>query len=539
MASRAFTDVWVVGDCRSRRLFDMSLYVLGKARDVSQVLEGQTAMILLDDPCSWPGLQEGAPKPIPLESAILESQHRGAETVYVLECPGQDGAGRALVSALADLVDLRVPGLVLFPLTDWGRDVAAMTACLCNAGVIADCAALKVQGDRIIGSCPAWGGQIMAEIAFSRRDHTGFATVQTRAEAPNPLPNQPEGGVFRVGVQAEEGRKIPRLLSRTEEISQGQDLEQADIVVVGGAGLGDTLGFGLVRELAAVMGGALGATRPPVLQRWVNEECLIGQTGKTVRPRLLLSIGTSGATQYTAGILESGTLVAINRDRKAPIFQVADVGLVMDAKAFLPVLIEKIKQVRMRLLADVLTLEKSGQESGEFGERVRRLREAQGWSLERLAEATSQSPEFIAQVEKGTLTPPVSFLVGLARAMGMVPGAFLYKEEEKAILDQRSRAFVKRTRNYSYQTLTPDARHRHLQGFMVTIESHHAHKPVEYKHEGEEFIYVMEGDLEFTLGGKVHVLQQGESIHFNSDIPHKLKSLSNKPTRCLVILYTG
>ena len=73
---------------------------------------------------------------------------------------------------------------------------------------------------------------------------------------------------------------------------------------------------------------------------------------------------------------------------------------------------------------------------------------------------------------------------------------------------------------------------------MVTIESHHAHKPVEYRHEGEEFIYVMEGDLEFVLGGKPHVLKKGECIHFNSDIPHKLKSLSNEPTRCLVMLYT-
>ena len=70
------------------------------------------------------------------------------------------------------------------------------------------------------------------------------------------------------------------------------------------------------------------------------------------------------------------------------------------------------------------------------------------------------------------------------------------------------------------------------------IESHHAHKPVEYKHEGEEFIYVMDGDLEFTLGGKIHVLKKGECIHFNSDIPHRLKSLSNEPTRCLVMLYT-
>ena len=104
--------------------------------------------------------------------------------------------------------------------------------------------------------------------------------------------------------------------------------------------------------------------------------------------------------------------------------------------------------------------------------------------------------------------------------------------------DQRTQAFIKRTLNYSYETLTPEAENSHLRSFMVTIESHHDHKPVAYKHEGEEFIYVMEGLLEFTLGNKIHKLKKGESIHFNSDIPHKLKSLSNEPTKCLVTLYT-
>jgi len=106
------------------------------------------------------------------------------------------------------------------------------------------------------------------------------------------------------------------------------------------------------------------------------------------------------------------------------------------------------------------------------------------------------------------------------------------------IRDQRAKQFVQRTENYSYQTLTPGAEKEHLRSFMVTIESRQVHKPVAYKHEGEEFIYVMEGDLELTLGGKIHKLKQHESIRFNSEIPHKLKSLSNEPTRCLVVLYT-
>jgi electron transfer flavoprotein alpha subunit len=109
-------------------------------------------------------------------------------------------------------------------------------------------------------------------------------------------------------------------------------------VVVGGAGLGNMEGFGLVRELAAAVGGEVAGTRPPVLLHWVDEDRLIGQTGKSVRPNLLFSIGTSGAIQYTAGITEAKTIVAVNRDANAPIFQVADMGIVADAKSLLPLL---------------------------------------------------------------------------------------------------------------------------------------------------------------------------------------------------------
>ena len=128
---------------------------------------------------------------------------------------------------------------------------------------------------------------------------------------------------------------------------EARRLEDARTVVVGGAGLGDMRGFGLVRELAAALGGEVGATRPPVLHHWVDEERLIGQTGKIVRPKLLISAGTSGAIQYTAGIMEADTIVAINRDPAAPIFHIADIGIVADAGTFLPLLTRHAKQSAM------------------------------------------------------------------------------------------------------------------------------------------------------------------------------------------------
>jgi transcriptional regulator with XRE-family HTH domain len=231
--------------------------------------------------------------------------------------------------------------------------------------------------------------------------------------------------------------------------------------------------------------------------------------------------------------------VAINRDPSAPIFRLADIGVVADATAFLPLLIARIRQAVMRRLADAVCMDTPAlSHKHGLGEKIKTLREAQDWSVEYLAQATGQTPEFITGVERGEISPPVAFLLRLSGAYGVDPGAFLRDEEKAHIRDQRTQAYVNRTRNYSYQTLTAGAEHDHLRAFMVTIEPHHDHKPVAYKHEGEEFIFVMEGELQFTLGRQIHVLKKGESIHFHSNIPHKLKSLSAEVTRCLVILDT-
>ena len=192
----------------------------------------------------------------------------------------------------------------------------------------------------------------------------------------------------------------------------------------------------------------------------------------------------------------------------------------------------------MRKMADVLCENKGGDSEKGFGAKVCKLRQDHGWSVEDLAEKTGQTPEFIERIENEDFSPPVSFLLGLSKAMNIDPGTFLRKEEKDIIRGQRSAAFTRRTHNYSYQTLTPGAENDHLRAFMVTIEAKQTHKPVEYKHEGEEFIYVMEGELELILGGTRHHLKTGESIHFNSEISHKLKSISSQDTRCLVTLYT-
>jgi len=474
------------------------------------------------------------------ESAEASCLDHGADQVLILEndcftSPRPD----LFAGSLADAVTARRPRLVLTALTDFGRELAARAARHCRSGLIADCQDIHIDDDgHIIGACPAWGGSIVAGITFADGWGTGFATVQPHCCQAEPVAT-PAGEILRQSIDTLPAPPSLRKMDSRPAAESQRKLENADIVVVGGAGLGSAKVFGKIRELAAVLGGQVGATRPPVLQHWVDEKRLIGQTGKSVAPKLLISIGTSGAAQYTAGIMEADHIVVINRDPDAPIFQLADTAIVADAGTFLPVLIERAQQAVMRQLADVLCETTVTREDNDgFGARLKKLREGHDWSIEALAEATGQTPDFIQGVEDNVVSPPVGFLLRLSSTLNVDPGTFLGKEEQVAIRDRRLEAYVRRTQNYSYQTLTEGSATDHLRAFMVTIEPHDTHKPVAYKHEGEEFIYVISGELELTLDKKTKVLKPGEHMHFNSYIPHRLKSLSNEPTRCLVVLYT-
>jgi len=537
MADKTTSQVWVFGDARNHVLFEMSLRVLAKARKLVDDTEGGTAMVLINGSGES---REGPTECLDLEQACDDAVAHGADMVYFLESAGLAAVRADTYSeALAQVIRGRSPWLMLFALTDFGRDLAARTARILSAGLIADCTDLCSSNDNVIATCPAWSGEVVAEITFADGHGTGLATVRPQGLATVECKGVP-GKIERIVVNGIEASPGARLLSSSPDPAEHRKLEEAELVVAGGAGLANVEGFHKARQLAAALGGEVGATRPAVLSHWVSEERMIGQTGKTVHPRLLLTAGVSGAIQFTAGIMDAETIIAVNRDPKAPIFEFADVGIVADAGALLPLLTDKVRRTRMRSLADVLCDE--GTDSDEartgFGYKMRALRKAQGLSTEALAQSTGKDPDFISRVENGEVTPSVSFLLGVGKAFGIDPSTFLTDEAKVEIREQRLQTQSTRTDNYSYETLTPGAEDEHLRGFMITIEPRQAHKPVAYKHEGEEFVYVLEGELELTLAAKTHHLKPGESRHFNSDVPHKLKSLSDEPTRCLVMLYT-
>ncbi len=533
-------DIWVYIDLRNQKYFDLSMRVLAGGRELAQSLSGRSVAVLTGIGDSGKGQNQDREdiSGISIDTALEICISKGADEVLAVEHPDLDIFMPDIqASALSQIIHKRSPRAVLFSLSDFGREIAARCAVMNNSGLIADCVELNVVDENIVAGCPSWGGEIMARLTFTDPSTTGFITVQPHSFQICEVKGDP-GKIEKIRLnKIDITKKMIRLSSMPEQADQ-RKLEEAKTVVVGGAGVVNAGGFGMIRRLAAALGGEVGATRPPVMKHWVDEERLIGQTGKTIRPDLLITVGTSGAVQYTAGIIESNRIVAINRDPNSPIFDMADTGIVADAQSILPVITKRVKKIVMRDLADVLSGEKIPEAGNGFGEKIKKLRESHEWTLEDLAQKTDQSPDFIQQVEKNEVVPSVGFLLKLSNALDVDPGTFLREEEKAAIQDKRAQAFIKRTKNYAYQTLTPGAENQHLRGFMITIEPRQAHKPVAYKHEGEEFVYVMEGSLELTLDNKVHLLKVNESMHYNSEIPHKLKNLGSEITRCLVILYT-
>jgi len=170
------------------------------------------------------------------------------------------------------------------------------------------------------------------------------------------------------------------------------------------------------------------------------------------------------------------------------------------------------------------------------GKKIKKARTSKKFSLDQVANETGFSTEYLKEVESGKAIPPVGALLQIARALEIDSGS-LFKEPESK-MKRRIKAHTKRTDNYAYTTLTPGAENKHLKAFRVLIEAQKDHKSVDYHHEGEEFVYVLAGKIEVAVGEHINSLEQGDSLHFNSGIRHKLRSVSDETAELVVVIYT-
>jgi quercetin dioxygenase-like cupin family protein len=171
-----------------------------------------------------------------------------------------------------------------------------------------------------------------------------------------------------------------------------------------------------------------------------------------------------------------------------------------------------------------------------IGAKIKKARAEKNLPLDRIANETGFSTDYLKEVEEGKAIPPVGAILQIARALEIDSASLLKEPESK--LERRITAHTKRTENYAYTTLTPGAENKHLKAFRVVIEARKEHKGVGYHHEGEEFNYVLAGKVEVTVGDHVNTLSAGDSLHFNSGIPHQLRSISGERAELIVVIYT-
>lgn len=284
------------------------------------------------------------------DKAVESSVSCGADRVIVVDGREYETYSTdAYTTALCKLIEKYGPASMLIGATNNGRDLGPRVSCRLATGLTADCTSLDVdeESGNVAWTRPAFGGNLMATIICP--DHRPqLGTVRPGVFKKNITGIRREVPVIREEIHVSEDQIRTRVLEVIKDINnENVDLESARIIVAGGRGAGGPEGFAPIKELAELLGGTVGASRAAVDSGWISHMHQVGQTGKTVGPELYIACGISGAIQHRAGMSGSNIIIAINKDREAPIFDVADYGIVGDLFDVLPVLIEEIKKSRV------------------------------------------------------------------------------------------------------------------------------------------------------------------------------------------------
>ena len=264
-----------------------------------------------------------------IEGIAGELQKYGADKILVADDPGlADYTTSAYTNVIADLIQSTDPAVVVIGASAQGKDLSARLAARLDAGLAMDCTGVKIDGGKLTCTRPMFGGKIFADVEFD----SAIQIVAIRPNVMDIVESAKDGAIEKPAVQL--GEVKTTVVEKSMDTGDKIELTEADVVVSGGRGTAGN--FGAIEELAAAFGGAVGASRSAVDEGWRPHSDQVGQTGKVVAPDLYIAVGISGAIQHLAGMKDSKVIVAINKDDEAPIFQVADYGLVADLFQALP-----------------------------------------------------------------------------------------------------------------------------------------------------------------------------------------------------------
>lgn len=327
-----YKGIFVFAEQRDGKIQNVALELLGKARELAESIDTKTVSAVL--------IGEN------VKELAKELIQYGADVVYVVEGPEfkvYDTESYAQV--FKKIIDDKKPEIVLFGATTLGRDLAPRVSSRTTTGLTADCTKLEIAEDKSLWMTrPAFGGNLMATIVCP--DHRPqMSTVRPGVMKKRTKEDRP-GEVVDYPITLDASKLKVKVLEVVKEAGNTIDISEAKILVSGGRGVGHKANFQELEDLAAEIGGIVSASRAQVDAGNIGHDRQVGQTGKTVRPFIYFACGISGAIQHVAGMEESEYIIAINKDKFAPIFSVADLGIVGDVHKVLPLLTEEIKKFK-------------------------------------------------------------------------------------------------------------------------------------------------------------------------------------------------
>ncbi|BEP28407.1 electron transfer flavoprotein subunit alpha/FixB family protein [Helicovermis profundi] len=327
-----YKGVLVFIEQRDNIIENVSLELLGKGKDIANELGEDLIAVLLGSD------NEDLAKKVSMYGAnrVVYVDNKNLD-IYTTEPYAQ---------ALTEIIKKENPDVVLIGATSIGRDLAPRVSARLKTGLTADCTKLEVSEDRqLMMTRPAFGGNIMATIACP--DNRPQMSTVRPGVMKRPLKDEENLSLIqKVDIKFNESKFKVKVLEVTKETKEKINIEDADVLVSGGRGIGHKDAFIKLEELAGVLKGTVSSSRAVVDAGWLDHDRQVGQTGKTVRPNVYFALGISGAIQHMAGMEESECIIAINKDASAPIFDIADIGIVGDVHKIVPHLIDEIENAK-------------------------------------------------------------------------------------------------------------------------------------------------------------------------------------------------
>ncbi len=327
-----YRDVWVFAEQHQGKVQSVVFELLGKGRELANKLNSRLCAVYLGEK---------------IGSELNELYYRGADIVYAVESVKlKDYLSESYGNVLSQLILEYKPEVVLCGATTLGRSLIPRVAAAIGTGLTADCTGLEIDTEKkiLLQTRPAFGGNIMATIICPNH-RPQMSTVRHKVMQEASRNQSLEGQLVKKYIADNKIISRTKLIDIVREIEPTVNISEANIIVSGGRGIQGPENFRMLQDLALVLGGAVGASRAAVDSEWINYSHQVGQTGKTVCPKIYIACGISGQIQHLAGMQSSEIIIAINKDSSAPIFNVATYGIVGDIFEVVPALTAKFKQI--------------------------------------------------------------------------------------------------------------------------------------------------------------------------------------------------